>query len=105
MTEVTTPHKDDLAAVDELYRRLSARDAGRPGEGVRRKVQAYAAQQTAERALRDGNKVTSKAGADKPAPIAPAASASTAAPASAPKATPRSTAAAVQPEAAKKPLG
>jgi RNA polymerase sigma-70 factor (ECF subfamily) len=43
---------DPLSEVDSLYRRLSALDPGHPGEWVRRKVQAYAAQQAAERALR-----------------------------------------------------
>jgi RNA polymerase sigma factor (sigma-70 family) len=46
------PNPDPLSEVDSLYRRLSALDPGRPGEWVRRKVQAYAAQQAAERALR-----------------------------------------------------
>ena len=51
MNEVSTS-QGDLTEVDDLYRRLSARDPGRPGEWVRRKVQAYAAQQAAERAVR-----------------------------------------------------
>src|SRR6201994_4898214 len=51
MNEVTSS-QDELSEVDNLYRRLSALDPGRPGEWVRRKVQAYAAQQAAERALR-----------------------------------------------------
>jgi hypothetical protein len=87
MTEVTTSSRNDLADVDELYRRLSALDPGRPGEWVRRKVQAYAAQQTAERAVRESTKVV-----DKPGPVP-----------SAPKVAQKATAAA-QP-AAKKPLG
>jgi DNA-directed RNA polymerase specialized sigma24 family protein len=44
--------QDQLSEVDHLYRRLSALDPGRPGEWVRRKVQAYATQQAAERAVR-----------------------------------------------------
>ena len=51
MSQVTSS-QGDLGEVDELYRRWSASDPGRPGEWVRRKVQAYAAQQTAERAVR-----------------------------------------------------
>ena len=50
------PTTDELGDVDQLYRRLSAQDAGRPGEWVRRKVQAYAAQQAAERAVRSNAK-------------------------------------------------
>ena len=48
MSEVTSS-QDELSEVDNLYRRLSTADQGRPGEWVRRKVQAYAAQQAAER--------------------------------------------------------
>jgi len=55
MNEVS-PGQDQLSEVDRLYRRLSAQDPGRPGEWVRRKVQAYAAQQAAERALRESAK-------------------------------------------------
>jgi hypothetical protein len=87
MTEVTTGSRDELAEVDELYRRLSARAPGRPGEWVRRKVQAYAAQQSAERAVREGANV-----GDKPSPVTPA-----------PKVAPKATA--MAPPAAKKPLG
>ena len=46
------PSQEQLSEVDHLYRRLSALDPGHPGEWVRRKVQAYAAQQAAERAVR-----------------------------------------------------
>ena len=50
------PTADQQSDVDQIYRRLSAQDAGRPGEWVRRKVQAYAAQQAAERAVRSNMK-------------------------------------------------
>src|SRR4051812_1459591 len=73
MSKVTT-NQDQLGEVDQIYRRLSAQDAGRPGEWVRRKVQAYAAQQAAERAVRANAK--SMEGAAAPA----AASASRLAP-------------------------
>jgi hypothetical protein len=87
MTESTTSSRNDLAEVDEHYRRLSALDPARPGEWVRRRVQAYAAQQTAERAIRESAKVV-----DELRPVTPA-------PNVAPKATP-----AAQPPG-KKPLG
>src|SRR5262249_12967527 len=47
------PGQDDTHEVEQLYRRLSALDPGRPGEWVRRRVQAYSAQQAAERAIRE----------------------------------------------------
>jgi hypothetical protein len=45
--------QNELSDVDQLYKSLAARDPRRPGEWARRKVQAYAAQQAAERALRE----------------------------------------------------
>src|SRR3954454_5005803 len=68
------PNTEHLTDIDQIYRRLSGQDAGRPGEWVRRKVQAYAAQQAAERAVRANAK--SMEGAAAPA----AASASRLAP-------------------------
>ena len=65
---------EDLSDVDQLYRRLSGVDPGKPGEWVRRKVQAYSAQQAAERSVRESAKA------------APAAV--SAAPAAAPRVTP-----------------
>ena len=62
---------DDLSDVDQLYRRLSGVDPGKPGEWVRRKVQAYSAQQAAERSVRDSAKT--REGAPAPAVAAPAA--------------------------------
>ena len=50
------PGQDPVAEVDHLYRRLSALDPSRPSEWVHRKVQAYAAQQAAERAVRESAK-------------------------------------------------
>jgi DNA-directed RNA polymerase specialized sigma24 family protein len=47
---------EDLSDADQLYRRLSGVDPGKPGEWVRRKVQAYSAQQAAERSVRDSAK-------------------------------------------------
>jgi hypothetical protein len=69
------PTTEQLSDVDQLYRRLSAQDAGRPGEWVRRKVQAYAAQQAAERAVRSnakGNESVSVAATPAPPPPGPA---------------------------------
>jgi hypothetical protein len=67
-------------ATDSLYRRLAALDSRRPGEWVRRKVQAYSAQQAAERALREnfeGRATPAAATASAPTPkataLAPAA--------------------------------
>src|SRR3954463_16079549 len=62
------PNPEPLDDVDQVYRRLSAQDAGRPGEWVRRKVQAYAAQQAAERAVRANAKSKEGASAAVPAP-------------------------------------
>src|SRR5882724_9400732 len=45
---------------------LSAADPGRPGEWVRRRVQAYAAQQAAERAVRASAKAKESAGSEAP---------------------------------------
>jgi len=73
---------EDLSDVDQLYRRLSGVDPGKPGEWVRRKVQAYSAQQAAERSVRESAK------AREAAPAAVAA----AAPAPAPRVTPASAA-------------
>src|SRR5690348_13742719 len=50
---------DDFSDVDQNYRRLSGMDPGRPGEWVRRKVQAYSAQQAAERSVRESSKAVS----------------------------------------------
>jgi hypothetical protein len=72
MNEVTSS-QDELSEVDNLYRRFSASDPGRPGEWVRRKVQAYAAQQAAERAVREsmkGREAASPVAAPAPAPKA-----------------------------------
>ena len=66
---------DDLSDVDQNYRRLSGMDPGRPGEWVRRKVQAYSAQQAAERSVRESSKTVSASPAAVAAPsprIAPA---------------------------------
>src|ERR1700748_3748249 len=52
MNEATSS-QNEPTEVDNLYRRLAALDSRRPGEWVRRKVQAYSAQQAAERALRE----------------------------------------------------
>jgi RNA polymerase sigma-70 factor (ECF subfamily) len=60
--------EDQLSEVDDLYRRLSALDAGRPEEWVRRKVQAYSAQQAAERAVRATVKPKEASGSPAPAP-------------------------------------
>src|SRR3954465_11212446 len=74
MSEVS-PSQDQLSEEDRLYRRLSAVDPGRPGEWVRRKVQAYAAQQAAERAVRSNIKgpemvsVAAAAAAPRTAPV------------------------------------
>jgi DNA-directed RNA polymerase specialized sigma24 family protein len=57
------PSQDPLSEVDHLYRRLSALDPSRPSEWVRRKVQAYAAQQAAERTVRESAKAKESAGA------------------------------------------
>jgi Ankyrin repeats (many copies) len=78
MSEATSA-KNELSEVDYLYRRLAALDSRRPGEWVRRKVQAYSAQQAAERALRE-----SAEGRGKPvttATAAPTPKATSAAPA------------------------
>jgi RNA polymerase sigma factor (sigma-70 family) len=74
------PGQDDANEVDTLYRRLSASDPARPGEYVRRKVQAYSAQQAAERAVRDSKAQATAAPAvaapvAAPAPAAPRAAA------------------------------
>ena len=67
--EQSTPSQDPLSEVDNLYRRLSALDPGRPGEWVRRKVQAYAAQQAAERAVRASAKAKeSSSSSEAPTP-------------------------------------
>src|ERR1700722_14633656 len=88
MSEVTSAQKE-LSEVDQLYRRLAALDSRRPGEGVRRKVQAYSAQQAAERALREtaagsGKPVATVAAAPTPTPtsrVTPAAPVARAVPA------------------------
>jgi DNA-directed RNA polymerase specialized sigma24 family protein len=59
---------DDFSDVDQSYRRLSGMDPGRPGEWVRRKVQAYSAQQAAERSVRESSKTVSAAPAAVAAP-------------------------------------
>src|ERR1700722_2685095 len=64
------PSQDPLSEVDHLYRRLSALDPGRPGEWVRRKVQAYAAQQAAERAVRASAKAKESSSSAAPTPKA-----------------------------------
>jgi RNA polymerase sigma factor (sigma-70 family) len=58
-----TPGQDPLSEVDHLYRRLSTLDPSRPSEWVRRKVQAYAAQQAAERTVRESAKAKESSGA------------------------------------------
>jgi DNA-directed RNA polymerase specialized sigma24 family protein len=58
-----TPSQDPLSEVDHLYRRLSTLDPSRPSEWVRRKVQAYAAQQAAERTVRESAKAKESIGA------------------------------------------
>src|SRR3954465_12147392 len=81
MSEVS-PSQDQLSEEDRLYRRLSAVDPGRPGEWVRRKVQAYAAQQAAERAVRATAKTQDNLSATGTVPqlrIPPAAAAAAAA--------------------------
>src|SRR3569833_2591312 len=73
------PTTDQQSDVDQIYRRLSGQDPGRPGEWVRRRVQAYAAQQAAERAVRssaktkDGSSTTGTMPALRAAPAAAAA--------------------------------
>jgi len=74
---------DDFSDVDQNYRRLSGMDPGRPGEWVRRKVQAYSAQQAAERSVRESSKTVSAS----PAAVAAPAPRVTPAPAAAPRAT------------------
>jgi DNA-directed RNA polymerase specialized sigma24 family protein len=64
------PGQDPLSEVDHLYRRLSALDPSRPSEWVRRKVQAYAAQQAAERTVRESAKAKESSGAVAPTPRA-----------------------------------
>jgi RNA polymerase sigma factor (sigma-70 family) len=66
------PNQDQLSEVDHLYRRLTALDTGRPGEWVRRKVQAYAAQQAAERAVRASARAKDSSTFEAPTPIATA---------------------------------
>ena len=66
------PSQDQLSEIDHLYRRLSALDPGRPGEWVRRKVQAYAAQQAAERAVRASAKAKESSSSEAPTPRATA---------------------------------
>jgi hypothetical protein len=66
------PNQDQLDEVDHLYRRWSALDRGRPGEWVRRKVQAYAAQQAAERAVRASAKAKESSSSEAPTPRATA---------------------------------
>jgi RNA polymerase sigma factor (sigma-70 family) len=58
--------------IDQLYRRLSALDPSRPGEWVRRKVQAYATQQAAERAVRANAKAKESSSSEAPTPRATA---------------------------------
>jgi DNA-directed RNA polymerase specialized sigma24 family protein len=65
-----TPSQDKLSEVDNLYRRLSALDPSRPSEWVHRKVQAYAAQQAAERAVRESAKARESSGAAASTPRA-----------------------------------
>src|SRR5580700_3261551 len=85
MSEVTSA-QNELSEVDQLYKRLAASDTLRPGEWARRKVQAYAAQQAAERSLREsaearGNSVagaSSVARGSAAAPVPRAASVDTA---------------------------
>src|SRR5882724_12166552 len=66
------PSQDQLSEIDHLYRRLTALDPGRPGEWVRRRVQAYAAQQAAERAVRASANAKESAGSEAPTPRATA---------------------------------
>ena len=80
MNEASTS-QNEPTEVDNLYRRLSALDSRRPGEWVRRKVQAYAAQQAAERALRESSKGREVSSSVAPAPAPKAAPAPRAAPA------------------------
>src|SRR5205823_990667 len=78
-TEITesgvAANPDQLSEIDTLYRRWSATDPGRPGEWVRRKVQAYAAQQTAERALKANAKAKASSTSEASTPRATAVSA------------------------------
>src|SRR4051812_38440067 len=73
------PNAEQSTDIDQIYRRLSGQDPGRPGEWVRRRVQAYAAQQAAERAVRssaktpDGLSTTGTMPAVRAAPAASAA--------------------------------
>jgi hypothetical protein len=69
MNAVISPQKE-FSEADQQYRRLAALDSRRPGEWVRRKVLAYAAQQAAERALRE-----SAEGRGNSVPVVPAAAA------------------------------
>src|SRR3984885_14028297 len=69
MNEASTSQTEPTE-VDTLSRPSSALDSRRPGEWVRRKVQAYAAQQAAERALRQ-----SAEGRGNTVPAVPAAAA------------------------------
>jgi len=71
------PNQDSLSEVDQLYRRLSALDQGRPGEWVRRKVQAYATQHAAERAVRANAKAKEISSSEAPTPRAAAIPAAT----------------------------
>ena len=73
--------QNDPTEVDNLYRRLSALDSRRPGEWVRRKVQAYAAQQAAERTLRESTKPREIPSTVAPVPAPKVAPAPRAAPA------------------------
>src|ERR1700761_2247155 len=79
MSAVISPQKESSDA-DQQYRSLAALDSRRPGEWVRRKVQAYAAQQAAERALRKTVKAegpSAPVATPTPAPrVAPAAAGS-----------------------------
>ncbi|MFL6603714.1 MAG: ankyrin repeat domain-containing protein [Steroidobacteraceae bacterium] len=67
-----SPSQDQMTEVDHLYRRLSALDPARPGEWVRRRVQAYAAQQAAERAVRANAKAKEIRRSEAPTLIATA---------------------------------
>ncbi|HEY6923505.1 MAG TPA: ankyrin repeat domain-containing protein [Steroidobacteraceae bacterium] len=83
LSEAEAPaNPDDFSDVDQNYRRLSGMDPGRPGEWVRRKVQAYSAQQAAERSVRESSKGVSAS----PAVVAPPTPRVTPAPAAAPRA-------------------
>jgi RNA polymerase sigma-70 factor (ECF subfamily) len=95
----TPANPDDFSDVDQMYRRLSGSDAGRPGEWVRRKVQAYSAQQAAERSVRETAKA--REGAAPVATVAPAPAA--AAPRVVPAPTPRATPAPAPKQSASKP--